>query len=93
MFVPAIAYYGELEGRRRQVDLLGRSAWILSAEDLAVLKMMFFRRKDLADVEAMLRHMGASLDRAFIRAKLSELMGSDDPRLTELGAIERDVDR
>jgi hypothetical protein len=55
--------------------------------------MMFFRRKDLADVEAMLRHMGASLDRAFIRAKVSELMGSDDPRLTELGAIERDVDR
>jgi hypothetical protein len=92
VFVPAIAYYGELEGRRRQVVLLGRPAWILGPEDLAVLKMMFFRRKDLADVEAMLRHLGASLDRTFIRTKLSELMGADDPRLSEFAAIARDVD-
>jgi hypothetical protein len=36
---------------------------------------MFFRRKDLADVEALLRDQGVSVDRTFIRAKLIELVG------------------
>jgi hypothetical protein len=92
VFVPAIAYYAELARRRRQIVLLGRPAWILSGEDLVVLKMMFFRRKDLADVESVLRDQGPRLDRAFVRAKLVELVGTDDERLRELTAIERDVD-
>jgi hypothetical protein len=92
VFVPAIAYYAELRTRRSKVVLLSRPAWILSAEDLVILKMMFFRRKDLADVEAMLRDQGATLDRSFIRAKLLELVGAGDERLRELTAIEHDVD-
>jgi hypothetical protein len=54
--------------------------------------MMFFRRKDLADVEAVMREVGVTLDRAFVRGKLVALVGSDDERLTALAAIERDVD-
>jgi hypothetical protein len=92
VFVPAIAYYAELADRRRQVVLLGRPAWILGPEDLVVLKLMFFRRKDLADVEALLRDQGVSVDRTFIRAKLIELVGADDERMTTLESIERDVD-
>lgn len=92
VFVPAIAYYAELATRRRQVVLLGRAAWILGPEDLVVLKMMFFRRKDLADVEAVLREQGQLLDRGFVRAKLVELVGAEDERLRELAVIERDVD-
>ena len=93
VFVPAIAYYAELATRRREVLLLSRPAWILGPEDLVVLKMMFFRRKDLADVEAVLREQGSRLDRQFIRAKLIELVGPEDERLRELTAIESDVDR
>jgi hypothetical protein len=92
VFVPAIAYYAELADRRRQVVLLGRPAWVLGPEDLVVLKLMFFRRKDLADVEALLRDQGVSVDRTFIRAKLIELVGADDERITTLASIERDVD-
>ncbi len=92
VFVPAIAYYAELATRRRQIVLLGRPAWILGPEDLVVLKMMFFRRKDLADVEAVLREQGQSLDRSFVRAKLIELVGAEDERVRELAVIERDVD-
>lgn len=77
VFVPAIAYYAELADRRRQVVLLGRPAWILGPEDLVVLKLMFFRRKDLADVEALLRDQGVSVDRA--RCGGAELTG-DHPR-------------
>ena len=92
VFVPAIAYYAQLASRRRQATLLGKPLWILSSEDLVVLKMMFFRRKDLADVEAVLRDQGTSVDRRFVRRQLIELIGLEDERLAALDAIERDVD-
>ena len=34
-----------------------------------------------------------ALDRSFIRATLADLVGADDPRLSVLGEIERDVDQ
>jgi predicted nucleotidyltransferase len=92
VFVPAIAYYAQLASRRREVTLLGRRLWIVGPEDLVVLKMMFFRRKDLADVEAILRDQQSSLDRQFIRRHLIELVGAEDERLVALDTIERDVD-
>ncbi len=92
VFVPAIDYYAEMAARRRSVPLLGRPAWILSPEDLVVLKLLFFRRKDLADVEAVLRDQGASLDRGFVRAKLAELVGAGDCRLMELDKIVSEVE-
>jgi len=91
VFVPAIAYYGRLEERRRQVPLLGRPIWVLGPEDLAVLKLMFFRRKDLADVEGLLRELGPALDRAYIRRTLVELVGAEDVRLKVFDEIGRDV--
>jgi len=91
VFVPAVPYYAELEGRRRQVALLGRPLWILSAEDLVVLKMMFFRRKDLADVEAVLREQGALLDRRFVRQKLVDLSGELDERIAAWDQLDSDV--
>jgi hypothetical protein len=93
VFVPAIPYYAELAARRRQVTLLGRPLWVLSPEDLVVLKLMFFRRKDLADVEAILRDQGGSIDRRFVREKLIELVGAEDERLAALDAIEQDLTR
>lgn len=91
VFVPSVPYYGQLEERRRVVSLLGRPLWVLGPEDLAVLKMMFFRRKDLADVEAILRDLGDSFDRAYVRRRLIDFVGQDDERLAALDAIERDV--
>ena len=43
--------------------------------------MMFFRRKDLADVEQILRQRGGHLDRQFVRNELVMLYGQRDPRL------------
>lgn len=87
VFVPAIELYASLESGRRQVLIAGRPGWILGPEDLAVLKMMFFRRKDLADVEALVLAQGPSLDLVAIRAQLVELMGEDDERVREWDAI------
>lgn len=87
VFVPAIDLYAALEERRRQVLIAGRSGWILGPEDLAVLKMLFFRRKDLADVESLVDAQGAALDLAAVRAQLVNLMGGDDARVREWDAI------
>lgn len=91
VFVPAIELYAELESRRREVTLLGKPLWILGPEDTCVLKMMFFRRKDLADVEAVLRDQGEALDRVFVRSKLVGLVGEDDPRVKTWDEIVHDV--
>jgi len=93
VFVPAIPFYARLQEHRRQVPLLGRPLWILGAADLVVLKLMFNRRKDLADVEAVMVEQGPQLDRAYVRQTLAELVGPDDERLAALDAIERDIDQ
>jgi hypothetical protein len=91
VFVPAIPYYASLAERRRRVTLLGHHVWILGPEDLVVLKMFFFRRKDLADVEAVLCDQ-EGLDRDFVRRTLTSLVGRDDGRVAVLAEIEHDVD-
>lgn len=92
VFVPAIEYYAELEHRRREVPLAGRPAWVLGPEDLVVLKLMFYRRKDLADVESLLREQRATLDLKFVEDKLEELIGKEDERLAALRQISREVE-
>ena len=58
------------------------------------MAMHIFRRKDLADVEALLRDQGVSVDRTFIRAKLIELVGHArvDRWQAELARSEADRD-
>ena len=64
---------------------------IWDAETLAVFKMMFFRRKDLADVEQILRTQGPLLDQAWIRDQLLKLYSARDPRLSQWDDIVREV--
>lgn len=53
--------------------------------------MMFFRRKDLADVEQILRTQGSTIDHAWVRNQLVTLYGERDPRLPAWDEIQRDV--
>ena len=91
VFVPSIPFYAEMASRTRQVPLLGRPIDILSPQDLLTLKMMFFRRKDLADVEAVLRNLPPGLDVESIRARLVEMVGEDDEHIAEWDSIIRDI--
>ena len=91
VFVPAIAFYAEMAGRTVRVPLLGRPITILAVQDLLTLKMMFFRRKDLADVEAVLRDRPADLDVESVRARIIDMVGADDERVREWDAIVEDV--
>ena len=58
--------------------IAGRLAWVHSAEVLAVFKLLFFRAKDLVDVERMVQVRGPDLDRAFVRAALVEMLEWDE---------------
>ncbi|MDF1565853.1 MAG: hypothetical protein P1V51_22650 [Deltaproteobacteria bacterium] len=78
VFVPSIPFYEEALARRVRTTILGRPAWIHSAEVLAVFKLLFFRPKDLLDVERMVEVQGTAFDRDFVRAALVDLMGEDE---------------
>lgn len=82
MFVPAIEFYASLADGKRLVHLLGKPLYILGPEDLLTVKMMFFRRKDLADAEAMLRGE-QTIDRSIVRTRLVEFVGAGDARIRE----------
>ena len=56
VFLPTFPFYEIARNRRREVVLGGQRITIWDAESLTVFKMMFFRRKDIADVEQILAH-------------------------------------
>jgi hypothetical protein len=43
--------------------------------------MMFFRRKDLVDLERLANSAGETFDAAWVRRWLVETVGEDDPRI------------
>jgi hypothetical protein len=83
VFLPSLDFHEAAKLRRRQVPLGGRQTFVWDAETLCVFKMMFFRPKDLVDVQAILRTQGANLDRAWVGNALVELYGQRDPRISQ----------
>ncbi|MDH5675092.1 MAG: hypothetical protein OEZ06_23380 [Myxococcales bacterium] len=86
VFVPSIPFYAEAARRRVATVLVGRRTWVHSAEVLSVFKLLFFRPKDLLDIERMLQVQGTRFDRAFVRAALVDML-QDDPRIEKWDEI------
>ncbi len=82
-FFDSIELHRAAAGRTVSVPLAGRPANILSAEDLIVLKLLFFRGKDLLDVEQIVATQGSQLDHVYVRTWLVRCMGADDERVDE----------
>ena len=90
VFVPSIPFSHEAGRTRvRLTDSAGRSADFLSAEALALFKRLFFRPKDVADLERLASVRGARLDRAYVRRWLVEMMGEDDVRVRTWDDVSR----
>lgn len=83
IFTPSIPFYDSARARRRQVVFRERPLWVLAPEDLAVFKMLFFRPKDLLDLERMITLMGSSFDRSYVRRWLVDMVGLDDARVVK----------
>jgi hypothetical protein len=81
LFFNSIPLHASAERRAVTVDFLGKPARILTAEDLSILKLLFFRSKDKLDVERMLQLQGEHLDRGYVRRWLVEAVGEDDERV------------
>ena len=91
VFMPTIEFYETARQRITQVTLGSQPIAVWDAESLCVFKMMFFRRKDLADVEQILRTQGDKLDRVWIRNQLASIYGQRDPRISAWDEIQADV--
>jgi hypothetical protein len=81
LFTVSIPFCLEAARTRVKVDAGGQQAWFLSAESVAVFKMLFFRPKDIVDLERLLAVRGDALDRQYVRDQLVITVGSDDPRI------------
>lgn len=81
LFTPSIAFSREAERTRKRVEIDGQPAWFLSAEALAVFKLLFFRPKDIVDLERLIEVQGSALDAAYVRRHVAEMMGENDERV------------
>lgn len=78
VFLPSIEFAREAERTRiRVTGPDGWSGWFLSPEALAVFKLLFFRGKDIVDLERLVA-VRPDLDRGWIRAHIAEMMGDDE---------------
>lgn len=91
VFLPIVPFYEAARARRKCVELGHKPLMIWDAETLTVFKMMFFRRKDVADVEQILRTQGAQLDRTWVRNQLADMYGARDPRLAAWEDLVREI--
>lgn len=91
VFVSSIPFYDSVERRVRRAPLEGRDASFLSPEDLVIFKLLFFRRKDLLDVERLVAFVGPAFERDYVRRWLVDLVGADDERIARWDELLRDV--
>lgn len=89
LFLSTDAFHDEAQTRVRVVPFADEEIPILHGEDLAVFKIFFDRRKDWADLEAMLR--AEKIDAVRVLERVSELLGDDDARVGQLRALMREV--
>lgn len=80
VFTPSVPFSWEAERTRVRRKVEGIDAWFLSAEALAVFKLLFFRAKDLVDLERLVAVLGERLDAAYVRRQIVAMMGEDDER-------------
>lgn len=81
VFVSSMPFYDTVRERIRRAPLQGSPAWFLSPEDLVIFKLLFFRTKDLLDIERLVAFLGSSFDRGYVRHWILELVGEEDDRI------------
>ena len=87
VFLPSIPFAAEAERTRvRVTDDSGWSGWFLAPEALAVFKLLFFRGKDIVDLERLVA-VRPELDKSYVRRHIVEMMGEDDDRTRRWDAI------
>ncbi|MFI5401508.1 MAG: nucleotidyltransferase [Planctomycetota bacterium] len=84
VLVPVLPYHGTLVDRAVVREVEGVRVPFVSLEDLIVLKMLWRRPKDVADVHGLIAAAGAHLDAAYVRSTLASILPAEDPRHAEI---------
>ncbi len=84
VLVPVLPYHRTLVDRAVVRDIEGVKVPFVSLEDLFVLKMLWRRPKDIADIHGLIAAAGADLDAPYVRSTLAAILPADDPRHAEL---------
>ena len=92
-FLPTMPFYEVARTRRRRVTLGEQEVDVWDAESLTVFKLMFFRRKDIADIEQIVRIQAEALDRKWIRQQLVDIYGTRDPRVAQWDELDAEIPR
>jgi hypothetical protein len=87
LFFLSIPLHESAARRTVEVTLLDTPIRVLSAEDLTVFKLLFFRGKDVVDVERLVAAQGGGLDRGYVRSWLVSCVGEGDERVGRWDAI------
>ncbi len=81
VFTPSVEFAWEAARTRVRRTIEGAGVWFLSPEALCVFKLLFFRGKDLVDLERLIAVQGRAVDGAYVRARIVEMLGEHDPRV------------
>lgn len=87
LFLVTTEYQRAAFSRRTRVRFLGSDRWMIAPEDLVLHKLLAGRRKDLVDIEDVLR-LRTALDRAYLE-RWAERLGLAE----RLKALEDDMHR
>lgn len=90
VFIPSIPFYEEAARTRVWYAGHGQGAWFLSAESTAVFKLLFFRGKDIVDLERLLAVQRARLDHAYVRRWIVDMLGGSDERVSRWDQLVRE---
>ncbi|MBI3891995.1 MAG: nucleotidyltransferase [Candidatus Wallbacteria bacterium] len=78
LFVPDFELYDWAHPRRRRVEMGGQLMSFWSAEDVLLFKLLFFRLKDKADIDSLMRVQRENLDLEYIRKALREIFADEE---------------
>jgi hypothetical protein len=84
VFLPYLPYHHEVLRRRVPHEVEGIQAYFVTAEDLVILKLLFHRAKDIADIQLLVATRAERLDRTYLTSTLEGLLPAEDPRHREL---------
>ena len=86
VFLATHPVHEEMGRRRRAVEVDGARLWFLSPDDLALLKLVYGRPKDVVDLERLFAARG-DLDVAYIQSWLERIVPPADARLDTLADL------
>ena len=85
VIVPVLPYHERIVKRARRIEIAGHVVPLVMAEDLFVIKALWHRPKDVADLQVLARM--EALDGAYIRETLDSLVPAGDPVHEEVGRL------